>query len=114
MKAALVLLIIIAVSVAAVAVVGAGNQGAENIKIYGGSKGNILFPHHAHQDQLQDCNTCHSVFPQEADSIKKLKDSDQLKKKQVMNKQCIKCHRDEKKAGNPSGPTTCSKCHVKG
>jgi hypothetical protein len=42
-----------------------------------------------------------------------MKAQGKLKPKHVMNKMCIKCHRAEKKAGNPSGPLTCSKCHVK-
>ena len=112
MKAGLVFLVIIA-SVTAVAAVWAVNNGAENIQIYGGSKGSVPFPHHDHQDRLTDCNTCHAVFPQEADGIKKMKIAGQLKPKQVMNKQCVKCHKGQKKAGNPTGPTTCSKCHVK-
>ena len=36
-----------------------------------------------------------------------------LEKKHVMNKLCIKCHKAEKKAGKPYGPTTCSKCHIR-
>ena len=113
MKISLILFSIIITLVAAVTVTVAANQGAEQIKIYGGSKGDVPFPHHAHQDRLKDCNTCHAVFPQEADGIKKMKAAGTLKPKQVMNKQCVKCHKDEKKAGNPTGPTTCSKCHVK-
>ena len=112
MKFGLVFFAIIA-SVLAVAAVGAGNNGAENISVYGGSRGDVPFPHHAHQDRLKDCNTCHATFPQEADGLKKMKAAGQLKPKQVMNKQCVKCHKDQKKAGNPTGPTTCSKCHVK-
>ncbi len=89
------------------------NQGAAEIKIDGGKRGIVHFPHHAHQTRLKDCNICHAVFPQEPQSLNKLKQTGQLKPKQVMNKQCVKCHRAEKKAGNPSGPTTCSKCHVR-
>ena len=89
------------------------NRGTDQINIDGGSRGNVPFPHHAHQDKLNDCNVCHAVFPQESGALGKLKQSGQLKKKQVMNKLCIKCHRAEKKAGNKTGPTTCSKCHIK-
>ncbi len=90
-----------------------GNQGAADIQIDGGTRGIVPFPHQAHQNRLSDCNTCHAVFPQEPQSLIKLKQAGQLKPKEVMNKQCVKCHRSEKKAGNPSGPTTCSKCHVR-
>lgn len=90
-----------------------GNQGAAVIQIDGGNRGVVPFPHQAHQDRISDCNTCHAVFPQEPQSLNKLKQAGQLKPKQVMNKQCVKCHRAEKKAGNPSGPTTCSTCHIR-
>jgi len=113
MKTGLIFLSIALALVSTVIVAGAVNQGAENMKLFGGSRGDVPFPHHAHQDRLKDCNTCHAVFPQEADGIKKMKAAGTLKPKQVMNKQCVKCHKDQKKAGNPTGPTTCSKCHVK-
>jgi hypothetical protein len=31
----------------------------------------------------------------------------------VMNKTCLKCHRNLKKAGKAYGPVSCSKCHTK-
>ncbi len=96
-----------------VAVVIAVNRGHAQINIFGGKRGNVPFPHAAHQDALKDCNTCHRVFPQEADAIKTLKAQGTLKKKKVMNLQCIKCHKQEKKAGKPHGPVTCSTCHIK-
>ena len=113
MKTGLILLGIALALFSTVIVVGAANQGAENMTLFGGSRGDVPFPHHAHQARLKDCNTCHAVFPQEADGIRKMKEAGNLKPKQVMNKQCVKCHKDEKMAGNPTGPTTCSKCHVK-
>ena len=75
----------------------------------------VLFLHDLHTDALsgKDCNTCHASFPQEADGLKKMKEAGKLKPKQVMNKQCVKCHKDEKKAGNATGPTTCSTCHIR-
>ena len=89
------------------------NKGAEKIQIDGGSRGAIPFMHHAHQDRLGDCNVCHAMFPQEPQSLARLKESGQKKPKDVMNKLCIKCHKAEKTAGNKAGPTTCSKCHVR-
>ncbi len=80
------------------------NQGQENIGIFGGKSGNVPFPHRQHQDRIKDCNVCHSVFPQETEAIKKLKETGTLKAKKVMNLQCIKCHKQEKKAGKPHGP----------
>jgi hypothetical protein len=89
------------------------NQGAENITLDGGSRGNVSFPHRQHQKNLVDCQICHSLFPQEAGAIEKLKAQGALENKYVMNKHCTKCHREKKKAGQPSGPTTCAKCHHK-
>jgi hypothetical protein len=89
------------------------NKGAANIAIDGGQRGNVPFPHRQHQDQLGDCQICHSVFPQKAGSISELKAEGKLKKKFVMNKLCTKCHKEKKKVGQKSGPTTCTKCHIK-
>ncbi len=89
------------------------NKGAENIDLDGGKKGAIDFPHHSHQTAIGDCNACHSIFPKAAGAIKDLKTKKELKKKQVMNKTCIKCHKGMKKAGEKTGPTSCSACHVK-
>lgn len=89
------------------------NRGAESIELYGGKNGPVPFPHLAHQDALADCKICHELFPQEIGGIEKLKASGELKKKQIMNKHCTKCHRKLKKEGKQTGPTTCKACHIK-
>jgi hypothetical protein len=89
------------------------NLGAENIILEGGDSGAVPFPHKKHQDSLKDCSICHDLFDQEIGSIEKLKLEDKLQAKQVMNTQCLKCHRDAKKAGNASGPISCTTCHSK-
>ena len=89
------------------------NKGAESIEIDGGTRGKVPFPHRQHQERIVDCKTCHSVFPQKSGSIEELKAQGKLKKKHVMNKLCTKCHKAKKKAGQKSGPTKCSKCHIK-
>ena len=89
------------------------NKGAEQIELPGGTRGKVHFPHHLHQDKLVDCQICHATFEQKAGIIEELKAQGKLKKKQVMNKLCTKCHKQKKKAGEKSGPTTCSKCHIK-
>lgn len=89
------------------------NKGAEEMMLNGGKQGQVFFPHLRHQTKLADCQACHDLFPQEKRSIDKLKAEGSLKRKQVMNTRCIKCHRAEKRAGNASGPTICSKCHQK-
>jgi len=89
------------------------NKGAENMALEGGTKGEIPFPHYRHQEILGNCTVCHKLFMQKSGSVENLKAKGVLKKKQVMNKLCIKCHRAERKAGKPHGPTTCTKCHVR-
>jgi hypothetical protein len=91
----------------------AENQGAENIELQGSKNGKVLFPHRRHQKNLADCQICHAIFPQEAGAIEKLKAQGALENKYVMNKLCTKCHREKKKAGQPSGPMICAKCHHK-
>ena len=89
------------------------NKGASDINLIGGKRGNVPFPHHLHQEKLGDCQICHSVFEQKSGSIEALKSQGKLKKKHVMNKLCTKCHKEKKKAGEKSGPTTCKSCHIK-
>jgi hypothetical protein len=89
------------------------DRGAAQIELQGGTRGKVPFPHHLHQEKLVDCQICHAVFEQKSGSIEELKAHGKLKKKHVMNKLCTKCHKQKKKAGEKSGPTTCSKCHVK-
>ena len=88
------------------------NRGAAEISIDSATKGMVAFPHKTHQDTLNDCNTCHMLFPQESGSIQKLIGQEKLQKKQVMN-HCRDCHKDKKNAGEKAGPTSCSKCHPK-
>lgn len=89
------------------------NMGAPRLTLEGGKSGPVPFPHAAHQEALGDCRICHELFPQEAGAIERLKAAGELKPKQVMNKHCTKCHRQYKKDGRKTGPTTCKSCHVK-
>jgi len=88
-------------------------QGQKEISLYGGKSGNILFPHHMHQAVVNDCQVCHVDFPQKKGALGTAKKSGDLKKKQVMNKTCLKCHRALKKAGEKAGPTSCKKRHIR-
>ena len=99
--------------VLATAAVQAANQGPEQITIFGGSRGKVPFPHAQHQARLQDCSVCHSLFPQKTDAMKKMKEQGALKPKKVMNLQCIRCHKADRRAGQPHGPVTCNTCHIK-
>lgn len=89
------------------------NNGAAQITLEGGTRGEVPFPHHLHQEQLKECDVCHTLFPQEKGSIERYKKEGKLVKKEIMNKHCIKCHRARKRAGEKGGPTICTKCHVK-
>ena len=89
------------------------NRGAAEITINGGKRGDVPFPHQQHQEKLVECNICHAVFPREKGAIDALKAEGKLKPKQVMNKQCTKCHKEKKRAGEKAGPTTCKSCHIK-
>lgn len=88
------------------------NKGAPQMTLNGGKTGAVPFPHLNHQKALADCSLCHALFPQEAGAIDALKASGELKQKQVMNKQCTKCHKEFKTEGRKTGPTTCKACHV--
>ncbi len=99
--------------VVSAAIVFAQNNGKKEILIDGGKQGKINFPHHLHQDNIDDCMVCHASFPQKEGALNIFKETGQLKKKQVMNKTCLKCHRDNKKVGKVYGPVKCSGCHNK-
>ncbi|MCJ7686209.1 MAG: cytochrome c family protein [Desulfobacteraceae bacterium] len=88
------------------------NKGAATIVLQGGSSGNVSFPHHRHQNALDDCNLCHGMFPQNPGSIERLKVEGKLKKKEVMEK-CRTCHREKADKGERAGPTRCRGCHQK-
>ena len=89
------------------------NNGAKEMVIPSGNQGDVKFPHHQHQETLKDCMLCHDLFPQQAGAISDLKQKGVLAQKQVMNKQCVKCHKARKEAGEKSGPVTCTPCHTK-
>ncbi len=89
----------------------AAPAGAAKITLDGGFIGNVPFPHHLHQKSAGDCKACHQLYPQEKGVIGSLKETGKLKKQQVMNSQCISCHKENQTAGKPAGPTQCNKCH---
>ena len=92
----------------------APGEGAAELELEGGRFGDVPFPHRQHQDTLTDCTVCHEWFPQSKGSIEKLKSEGTLKPRDVMNKLCLKCHRDLKRQGKASGPTSCTTCHQQG
>ncbi len=88
-------------------------QGPEELTLTMMKKGPVPFPHKKHQEALEnDCMACHDLFPKELGGIERLKSEKVLASKQVMNKHCIKCHKERKKEGLSAGPTSCKECHV--
>lgn len=86
------------------------NAGDGAMILPGGKPGDVAFPHKLHQDALQSCDACHSMFGQQAGAIQARMAAGELKPKQVMNF-CISCHRQEAAKGSKSGPTSCKGCH---
>lgn len=114
MKAAVLMIIIIfsaPVAFTADSDLSEKNLGKAELILPGGTPGDVPFPHRLHQETLKDCNLCHDMFPREKGVIEKLKAEDKLRRKQVMNAKCTKCHRDNQLEGKNSGPVTCSGCH---
>ncbi|MEJ5357223.1 MAG: cytochrome c3 family protein [Desulfobacterales bacterium] len=91
----------------------ADDRGAAHLVLEGGTSGPVPFPHALHQEHLGDCLICHAVFPQRRGAIEALKAQGVLSRKQVMNEQCTRCHRERKQEGKPAGPTACTTCHRK-
>jgi len=89
------------------------DKGAAIMQLESGRLPAAPFPHRLHQETLDDCNACHSMFPQKRGAIKELQAQGKLKKQQVMNKNCIACHKERKMAGKPSGPVSCTDCHAR-
>jgi hypothetical protein len=91
----------------------APGSGAETMLLTGGVTGNVPFPHRRHQEDLSDCKACHQDYPQEPGVIDQMKSEGKLQSKEIMNRQCIACHRGKKREGEATGPTTCRGCHRK-
>ena len=113
MRSQLILILIVGFICSAALEAAVQDKGAQHIELEGGKIDKVPFPHHQHQDAIGDCEVCHDIFPQSAGVIEKLKDQGKLKKKHVMNKLCVKCHKDLKSAGEKTGPVTCKTCHQK-
>ena len=89
------------------------NKGAENVTISAGKAGNVPFSHKNHQDKIEDCMVCHQLVPKEKNAVSELIGTGTISKQQVMNTQCIKCHRQLKLEEKASGPIACNECHRK-
>ena len=93
---------------------GAQDMGSETVIFEEGRMPQVIFPHHKHQEELDnDCSACHDLFPMQKGIIKEMITQEKLKKQQVMNSKCVQCHKDRKKEGLEAGPTKCTECHVR-
>jgi hypothetical protein len=79
----------------------------------------VQFPHKKHADAYKDCKTCHHTW-KEGENVKKCGECHKKETKdsavnleKAFHNNCRNCHRDLKKAGKPTGPTLCTKCHPK-
>jgi hypothetical protein len=88
-------------------------KGADQMVLEGGPTGDVPFPHHRHQNVLEDCTVCHELFGQKDGAIEKLKAAGKLEPKTVMNKLCTSCHKKYRLQGKKTGPVTCRTCHVR-
>ena len=92
----------------------AQNTGSSVVIFEKGKMPQVAFPHHLHQQKLNnECNLCHDLFPMQAGVIKEMILQEKLKKQQVMNSKCLKCHKDRLQAGLAAGPVKCTECHVR-
>ncbi|WP_321414374.1 cytochrome c3 family protein [uncultured Desulfobacter sp.] len=103
--------LIVGLSLIPVSGIMAQNVGRPEMTLNGGSKGPVLFKHQLHQTVVNDCAVCHKDFEKKPGALDAAKKTGVLRAKQVMNKTCIACHRAKRKAGEKSGPTSCSACH---
>lgn len=104
--------IVAGVSLIPVSGIMAQDTGRPELTLNGGSKGPVPFKHQLHQTVVKDCAVCHKDFEKKPGALDEAKQAGALKAKQVMNKTCIACHREKKKAGEKSGPTSCNACHA--
>lgn len=90
----------------------------ENIT-FANSKGDVAFPHKAHQDAGYTCKTCHHTLENDTDTPEqKCHDchtaDSEVTAKDAFHKACRDCHKDYKKEHKDSAaPTSCTKCHAK-
>ena len=112
MKSKTILFLLLGFIVMTSAAIAVQVKGPKDMVLLGGKMGSVFFPHHRHQLGLNDCNKCHSLFPQIPGAIKAYQLQKKLKKKQVMN-QCKRCHKERSDSGQKAGPVKCKGCHKK-
>jgi predicted CXXCH cytochrome family protein len=82
-------------------------------------KGSVTFNHKVHAAAIE-CTKCHHTWKKEASKTPpkctdchKASDTSEKGLKRAYHKLCMDCHKDLKKQGKKTGPTTkCSECHA--
>ena len=70
--------------------VNAQDKGSEIVIFEKGRMPPVSFPHHMHQQELNnDCSSCHDLFPMQKGIIKEMITQEKLMKQQVMNSRCV-------------------------
>lgn len=110
MSRKLVILLMLGFSIFSFSIAVGENKGAERIVLKGGKLGDVAISHHLHQNAIGDCNICHTLFPQVAGSIEKLKAEGKLKKREAMDR-CVECHKQVATTGGKALPIKCGECH---
>ncbi len=79
----------------------------------------VNYNHEKHTAAVPDCKTCHHTWKGEGNPEKcskchgAKKDGKKLSIKNALHKSCKDCHKNLKKAGKKTGPTSCKACHKK-
>ncbi len=73
----------------------------------------VVFPHKKHTEMKIDCKVCHHKYegkgePRSCFTCHKCEKGEAPSAKKAFHKNCIKCHKKEKK-----GPRKCAQCHKK-
>ena len=88
----------------------------------------VNFPHESHMGALE-CLACHHDYDDNGKNVlaeNLIKEGNQailcgschdaaadVDLKKAFHRQCMGCHRDLRKSGDPTGPELCGECHVK-
>ena len=66
-------------------------------------------------DAVERCDSCHSKDKPSPEERKAMSEAEKMAAfhYEAIHENCKACHKDLKKAGKPTGPISCTKCHVK-
>ncbi len=66
-------------------------------------------------DPVDGCDVCHSKDKPSPEERRSMSDAEKMKHfhYEAIHENCKGCHKTRKMEGKPTGPISCSKCHVK-